>query len=396
MGHTVKISDHVSWVGVKNPNLRSFDIIMPLEHGTTYNSYLIHAKKKTIVDTVKAEFSEEFLSNIRSTCNLEDITYVVINHTEPDHSGSLEALLKEAKNATVVGTKPCIDYLQQMIGFEFNNLVATPDIKLNLGESSLSFIEAPNLHWPDTMLTYYEKDKVLFSCDVFGAHYCHDDLFSCSSSDYKACFKTYFDTILKPFSNYLLEAIEKLNDYDFASICPGHGPVLTGIGLEAIDVSKKLGNKYLSELMAEEILIAYVSSYGYTAELANAIYQGALSVYPRKVHLVDLEKIPLGELEAIWIRSKGLLLGSPTFNKNTILPIYQFLSLINPYRDEGKQAAVFGSYGWSGEALEILESSLEKLQLELPLSSFGSRFRPFEGTLEEAYEFGVEFANELL
>ena len=222
----IKIADHVSWIGILDYDIVSFDIVMETRYGTTYNSYFIDAGKKVIIDTSKARFEETYLKKVEKVCNPEEIDYIVLNHTEPDHSGNLGALIELAPNATVVGSGQALNYISEITDKKFKTLKVKDGDTIDLGNKTLKIIGAPNLHWPDTIYTYLVEDKLLFTCDSFGAHYCSDKIFDDEIENHEEAFRYYFDVILKPFSKFMLKAIEKISDLEIAAICPGHGPVL--------------------------------------------------------------------------------------------------------------------------------------------------------------------------
>lgn len=194
------ITPDVKWIGILDYDIVTFDIVMSTEYGTTYNSYFINADKKTIIETAKEKFSETYINKIRQLCDLSEIEYIVMNHTEPDHSGALRQLVDLAPQATIVGSGNAIRYLNDIIGKPFRSLVAKDGDTLDLGNKTLRFISAPNLHWPDSIYTWLEEDKLLFTCDSFGAHFCNPLMFDDLVGDYHDAFRYYFDVILKPFS----------------------------------------------------------------------------------------------------------------------------------------------------------------------------------------------------
>ena len=218
------LTPDVKWIGILDHDIRVFDIVMHTEHGTTYNSYFINAAKKTVVDTAKEKFSRTYISKLRRVTDPAEISYIVLNHTEPDHSGSLRQLLDIAPQAVVVGSGNAIRYLSDIVNRPFKSLVVKDGDTLDLGNKTLKFIAAPNLHWPDTIFTYLEEDRILFTCDSFGAHYCSEEMFDDISGDYEKDFRYYFDTILKPYSKFMIRAIEKIRPLDISMIATGHGP----------------------------------------------------------------------------------------------------------------------------------------------------------------------------
>lgn len=392
------LNDAVSWIGVLDEDIVAFDIVMETQYGTTYNSYFINADKKVVIDTVKKTFQQDFIHKLRTLTDPAEIDYIVCNHTEPDHSGSLTYLLDMAPNATVIGSGQALNYLSEMIGRPFPSLKIKDGDTLDLGNKTLRFIGAANLHWPDTIYTYLEDDKLLFTCDSFGSHYSHEEMFDDKVGDFHDAFRYYFDVILKPFSKFMLKAIDKIDALDISMICPGHGPILREGWEEKIRLSAKLSSEYLESLNDNDkrILIAYVSAYGYTGEMAESIASGIKETGDIAVEVVDIENKPLGELEELIVRSGGLLIGSPTINRNTLLPVYRMFSVINPIRDKGKLAASFGSYGWSGEAVPLIEEHLKNMKLEIVQDGLATKFFPSEEQREALRDFGKTFALKFL
>lgn len=394
----IKISDSVSWIGVLDTDIITFDIVMETQYGTTYNSYFIDAQKKTIIDTTKADFWEEYLAKIKAVTDPAEIEVIVLNHTEPDHSGNLIRLLEIAPKAKVYGSRQAINYLSEMMNKPFPSEIVKENDTLSLGNKTLRFIAAPNLHWPDTMYTYLEEEKILFTCDSFGAHYCHEKLFDDLVGDYSKAYEYYFNVILKPFSKFMLKAIERIEPLEISAICTGHGPVIRTDCKGIIAKTKKMAELYMAEISCEgvNLLIAYVSAYGFTKTMAEIITKSIQETIPCNIQVLDIEVTPMGELEEMIVRSNALLIGSPTINQNTVLPIYRLFSLINPIRDRGKKVAVFGSYGWSGEAVKLIEEYLKLLKLNVVAESITSRFAPGELEIELLKEFGHKFATELI
>lgn len=394
----LKVTEDVSWIGILDRDIVTFDIVMETREGTTYNSYFINAEKKAVIETAKASFRDDYLEKLSAVTDPASIDYIVMNHTEPDHSGCVKYLLDLAPKAVVYGSRQAITYLQDMINRPFNFVYVKDGDTLDLGNKTLRFISAPNLHWPDSIYTYLEEDKLLFTCDSFGAHFCREDMFDDLVGDYQESFKYYFDVILKPFSNFMLKAIEKIRPLEIMTVCPGHGPILRSTWKEKLALSEKYAEQYIADSLCldNSILITYVSAYGYTRQMAEAIANGIREVVDYKIHIVDIENMLLGELEELIVRSKSFLIGSPTINQNTLLPVYRLFALINPLRDRGKKAAAFGSYGWSGEAVKIIENQLKTLKLNVVMEGMSSKFSPGEQKHEQMISFGKAFAKHLL
>ena len=392
------VNETVSWVGVLDEDIVTFDIVMETQYGTTYNAYFINAEKKVVIDTVKKTFQKDLIQKLGTLTDPAEIDYIVCNHTEPDHSGSLTYLLDMAPNATVIGSGQALNYLSEMIGRPFHSLKVKDGDTLDLGNKTLRFIGASNLHWPDTIYTYLEEDQILFTCDSFGSHFSDERMFDDLVGDFHDAFRYYFDVILKPFSKFMLKAIVKIDPLDISTICPGHGPILRSSWQEKVRLSAELASKFLESQNGNEsrVLIAYVSAYGYTGEMAESIASGIRETGDIEVAVVDIENIPLGELEEMIVQSGGLLIGSPTINRNTLLPVYRMFSVINPIRDKGKLAASFGSYGWSGEAVPLIEEHLKNMKLEIVQDGLATKFFPSEEQNEALKDFGRTFALRFL
>jgi flavorubredoxin len=395
----IDITGDVKWIGILDYDIRTFDIVMHTEFGTTYNSYFINASKKAIVEVAKEKFSEAYFKKLRSVTDPADIQYIILDHTEPDHSGTLRLLLDIAPEATVVGSGNAIRYLEDIVNVPFKTLVVKDGDTLDLGNKTLKFFSAPNLHWPDSMLTLLVEDKVLFTCDIFGAHYCSPEMFSSFDTQYTDSFKYYFDVIMRPFSRFMLKAVEKTRPLDIDFICPGHGPVHKENISKALDLSEMYANHYM-EIVSEKnklnILIAYVSAYGYTKEAAHLIAEGILESEGLSVDITDIENISPEELEAKLIMADGILVGSPTINQNTLLPVYKLFALINPIRDKGKLAGAFGSYGWSGESPNLILENFRLLKLKIFEETAAFKFAAKNQKKENLIQFGRNFSQRYI
>lgn len=391
----IDISRDVKWIGVLDYDIVTFDIVMSTDYGTTYNSYFINAEKKTIVEASKEKFSDIHIAKLRAVTDPSEIQYIVLDHTEPDHSGNVGRLLELSPSAVVVGSGNAIRYLGDMINKPFKSLVVKDGDTLDLGNKTLKFISAPNLHWPDTMLTFLEEDKILFSCDLFGAHFCPEEMFNDMSPEYLESFRYYFNIILKPFSRFAVKALEKIESLEIETICPGHGPVHRDNWKEIVRLTQLYSEEYirLTDVHVEKnILITYVSAYGFTKKIAEQIAVGIEEAGNMKVNLLDIETIPMGELESEVVLCDAILVGSPTINQNTLLPVYKLFSIINPLRDKSKIAGAFGSYGWSGEAPRIITDNLRNLKLKIFEESASMKFSPGAEKAKWLKDYGKRFA----
>lgn len=402
MANTFKITENLFWVGALDPNLRIFDIIMETKFGTSYNSYLLKGSQGiALFETVKEKFFDEHLEKIRLITNLEDINYIVVNHTEPDHAGSVEKLLDYAPNATVVGSSLAIKYLSEIINKPFNSKVVKDGETLSLGDKTLKFISAPQLHWPDTMYSYVVEDETLITCDSFGAHYCDDRILKSSieedkEDDYVEAYNYYFRMIMGPFKPFMLKAMDKIKDLKLNYICPGHGLVLDKSNIE------KFMNLYKewcqpTKREKQSIVIPYVTAYGYTETIAQAIKKGIESAnFDVDILMYDLVTADMNEVLKEINECSGLLIGSPTLLADTLPQIWTILSSLNPVIHRGLPASCFGSYGWSGEALKNITERYKQLKLNVVSEPLGIIFKASEENLETAFNFGLDFAKKVL
>lgn len=389
----MEIKKNIYYTGVVDKDLRVFDIIMETEFGTTYNSYLIKDEKTVLFDTVKGNFKDEFLENLSKLTKIEDIDYIVVHHTEPDHAGSLKYVLDLNPNVTVVCTKAASLYLKQQVNKEFNCHIIKDGETLNIGKRNLKFIVAPFLHWADTMFTYIEEDKVLLTCDAFGCHYSSIEAKDITKDDYKKSAKHYFDCIVKPFSKYVLSAVNKVTELglEFDTILTSHGPILSENPMEAVTKYVEWSNEFINNLNQNKVSIYYLSAYKNTLEMAKAVEKGLLEEGANVV-LYDLENMTQKEMHDSVIESKVIILGSPTINKTMVKPMWDLLSLIDPMANGGKIAGIFGSYGWSGEGITMAENLVKTMGFKMPVETLRKQFSPSDETFTDCENFGREFA----
>ena len=389
-----QLTNDLTWVGVQDPQLKVFDIIMETEYGTTYNAYLLKGLEKTaLIETVKLPFFDEFRKRIEAVLPITQIDYLIVNHTEPDHAGSIARLLEINPDLTVVGSPAALQFLKEIVNQDFRSLIAKEGMTLDLGGKTLQLIMAPNLHWPDTMYTLAQEDGILFTCDSFGAHYAFEGLRVSEVKDHKAyqsALKYYYDHILKPFRPFMRKALDKVEGLDVKMICPGHGPVLD-CGVDAIVEQYRQWN--VEPQLENKLILAYVSAYGYTEQLAQAIARGIESA-GWQAELVELTQTPTAEVVEKLEQARGFLLGSPTILAEALPPVWMLLSYLNPVVHGGKYAAVFGSYGWSGEAFAHLEERLKQLRITV-MPALKVRFKPSPAQLAEAEQAGRDWVKQI-
>jgi flavorubredoxin len=392
--NTIEIKKDVYWVGVRNPELRVFDIIMKTEKGTTYNSYLIVDEKVVLIDTVKDGYFEEYLGKIKSIIGDRPIDYLIVQHTEPDHSGSIRGILDRYENIVVYGSKSALMNINEITNRNFNGVEAKGE--LNIGKRTLKFISAPFLHWPDTIFTYDEYDKILFTCDVFGCHYCDkevDKIFDDEvTDDFSGEFRYYYDVIMGPFKKHVLSAIEKIRLLQIDVISTSHGPILRSNPWKYVDLYEEWSKVILNIPEDKYGLVLYVSAYGYTKAVAEKIFEG-MKEAGAKAETYDISESNVEELVEKIERAKAIAIGSPTINQDAVKPVWDLLSHVSPITNRNKLAVAFGSYGWSGESIPLITERLKGLKFKVIDQGLKVHFKPSEEDLEKAKELGKQIGS---
>ncbi len=395
----IQITKDVVSVGVLNPNLRVFDIVMKTDYGTTYNAYLVKGSEKTaLIETTHRRFFEPFVENV-TAAGCEKIDYIVLNHTEPDHSGALAALLERYPEAELVCSKAAGIYLKNITNKALKIHAVKDGEELSLGDKTLRFLIAPFLHWPDSMFTYCPEEQVLFTCDFLGSHYCEPRMLSPHVSypnAYDAAFEGYYRAIFGPFPDYVLKGLDQIKELAAQFVCPSHGPVLVG---DDIEKAKALYRRWSIPQVRENQIIAlfYASAYGCTTALAEQLQAGIQSVLPdAEVSRYDLTGVSLEEAAEKLNGADAFLLGSPTINKNAVPPVWDLLARADAIHAPAQTAAAFGSYGWSGEAVPALTNRLREMKFKVPADGLKVCFVPSQEELQAAYAYGAEFAKALV
>lgn len=392
----IEISQDIFWVGVLDPDLRVFDVVMTTEHGTTYNAYLIKGRDKTVLlETVKEKYFEDYLTRLQELVSLSSIDYLIMNHTEPDHAGSVAKLLEEIPGLTVMGSPTALRFLKAICNKSFSGEELVHENTLDLGGKTLRFISAPFLHWPDTFYTYLEESKILFPVDSFGSHYSDERIFNdLIEFDYTESTKYYYDNILGPFRSYVVEGLDKIKDLEIDMICPGHGPLIRKDVQRYIDLYREWSAP-LPEKARPLIIMAHVSAYGYTRMLADSIAEGIEAMGDFDLKRYDLVETEIDQVMAQLAGADGLLLGSCTINGDALPPIWNILTRMSPVTHSHITAAAFGSYGWSGEAVPNIEARLRALRMQI-LPGMRVNFKPSQRDIDDAFALGMDFARAIL
>ena len=377
----MEIKNNIFYVGVLNTTMRIFDITMRTEYGSSYNSYLIKDTKNTLIDTVPEEFFEEFISNIEKIVSIKDISYLIINHAEPDHSGSVYKLLLLNPNIQVYCTSPASMNLDNICNTPINVNVIKDDDILTIGDTILRFKPAPFLHWPDTMFTYDEKEKIVFTGDFLGAHFAEPRILDENIHDIDAYMKTaqfYFTSLFSPFKPYVVKGLEILNSLDYTCVAPSHGPVVE----YKLDALKQFYTNSSISVKGNKVSIIYASAYGYTKKLATTAKEYIENNSSLFVNLIDVNSSNLEYIKEEIESSKALLIGSPTFNRDAVKPIWDVLSIIDVYINKDVPVGVFGSYGWSGEAVPMIAQRLKSLGLNVIDAGIKVKLKPTDDDIK--------------
>jgi flavorubredoxin len=392
MENALQIKKDFFYIGVSDSEIRTFDIIMKTANGTTYNSYLLKTNDGVVIfDTVKKEFEKQFFKNIESICNYSDIKYIILHHLEPDHSGALTSLVSKTKAKILISpmATPMLKSITNSEDMEFETVWTNKEIKLD--NKTIKFLSTPNLHWPETMSSYIIEDKILLSGDIFGSHYFDSRVFNDLVGDFEYAFKYYYDHIMRPFKSDVINALKLYKNLDIDTIAPSHGPILRSNPVDYISLYEKWSQKS-SRIHGKKIVsIFYVTSYGNSKSLATEIYNG-LEVNENIIaNIYDLTALDEANMLTILEESSAILIGSPTINADAPKPVWDLLSLMMLIEKRGKMGGCFGSYGWSGEALDMIQNRLSALKFRVPLSPLKVKLIPTKNELLEAYEFGIEF-----
>jgi flavorubredoxin len=396
---SLDVTENVHWVGVNDRMTDLFEGMWPVtREGVSYNSYVIKDEKTVLVDLVKATKTDPFMRRINNVTEIKDIDYIVVNHSEPDHTGSLPIIRQLAPHATIVCTKKAAEMLNNFYGIEDNVHVIQDGETLEIGKYTLTFFQAPLLHWPDTMLTYLNEEKILFTCDAFGGFgalpgYIFDD----QSQDldyYKKEALRYFSNIVCRFSPAVNKAIKRLEDsgLEINVIAPGHGLVWRSHPEEIIGLYKQWAD-YFAGHAETGVTLLYASMYGNTERYMTTVAQGiAQEGVPLEIH--DISRTPWSYVLPSILKYRGIVFGVPTYEAGLFPPAAHLMDLIVRKNIKHKDVAIFGSFLWSGGAQKEFANMIEKLKWNM------IETREFQGgykveDVPTAYELGQKIAHAL-
>ena len=357
--HAKQIKEGVHWVGAIDWDRTLFDALIPLPDGTSYNAYLVQGKDKTaLIETVDPEKTDVLLTRL-DNLGVQRIDYIIANHAEQDHTGSLPVLLDLFPEARVVTLEKCKGMLIDLLALDEDRFQLVEDgDALDLGGRTLEFIQAAWVHWPETMLTYLREDKILFPCDLFGSHLATNTLFVGDQDRGRVleAAKRYYGEIMMPFATRIAKHLAKLAEYEIETIAPSHGPVHDDPGV-ILDAYKDWVTGDPKNLVALPYISMHASTQAMVDYLMEALVERGVRVAP-----YNLEKTDLGKLAADLVDAATIVVGTPTV-LGTIHPNVTYgAALINLLRPKARQLGVIGSYGWHSKAVQRLQEQLPNLK----------------------------------
>jgi len=388
----VTLADGVYWVGAIDWNIRNFHGYST-RLGSTYNAYLVVDEKIALIDTVKAPFYDQMLARVKEIVAFEDIDYVVSNHVEMDHSGSLPMAMRDIGNAKLITLEKFGESgLKKTFHSEWPTEAVKEGSELGLGKRKLVFIPTPMLHWPDSMCSYLVEEKILFSMDAFGQHLAtssrFDDGVGLDVIMPEAA--KYYANILMPFGDLIVKAVDKLGGLDIGMIACSHG-IIWRSHIETIInayASWGRGDK------TDKALVIYDTMWGSTEKMAHAIVEGIMSENIA-AKLYNLTKSDQSDIIKEVLDASAVIVGSPTLNNGMFPTVAGFLCYLKGLRPKGKIGAAFGSHGWAGGAVKAIEQELGQMGVEMVDSGLAFKFVPEPDELQKCFDFGVTIANKI-
>jgi flavorubredoxin len=389
----LEIKENIFWVGAVDWNVRTFHgHTYSTSRGTTYNAYLIMDDRVTLVDTVYGPFALEMMERIKEIIPLEKIEYIIANHVETDHSGALPEIMKFCPRAKVLGTEKCKEGLYKHYYGNWDFQAVKTGDKIKLGKRTLTFLEAPMIHWPDTMFTYCPAEELLLPNDAFGQHYATSLRFDDEVDEYALMDEAtkYYGNILWPLSTLILKKIEEVQKLNIPikMIAPSHGIIWRRDPM-------KIVNAYVSWAKNEtkpKAIIVYETMWGATEKMAKKIAQGITDA-GIEVKLFDVATSDRTEIIKEMLDAKGYLIGSSTHDNDMLPNIAGFLEFLKGLKPKNRIASAFGSYGWAGGAVKEIESVIKETGLEIIQPGISAKYVPDTGELKKCYDYGQDFAN---
>lgn len=355
-----QLKENVFAVGVIDWDRRLFDELIPLPDGTSYNAFLVKGSEKTaLIDTVDPTKTNELVANLVNA-GVDKIDYVISNHAEQDHSGSIPDVLMLYPEAKVVTNPKCASMLIEHLEIEAERIIEVADNEvLPLGDKTLRFVYTPWVHWPETMSTYLQEDRILFSCDLFGSHLATSDLFVTDKCMVYESAKRYYAEIMMPFRAAIRKNLAKVGQLDVDMIAPSHGPVYD----EPAFITDAYAD-WVSDDVKNEVILPYVSMHGSTRQMVEYLV-GALMERGITVKQFDISSMDIGKLAMSLVDAATVVIGSPTVLAGAHPKALYVAILANALRPKTKFASVIGSYGWGGKMVEQIAGAISNLKVEL-------------------------------
>ena len=392
------IKNNVHWVGKVDWELREFHGHEYSTHrGSSYNSYLIQEEKTVLIDTVWAPYAEEFVANLAKEIDLKKIDFIVANHGEVDHSGSLPLLMKYIPDTPIYCTANCVKSLKGQYHQDWNFKVVKTGDKIDIGSGKeLVFMEMTMLHWPDSMATYLTQDNILFSNDAFGQHLASEMLFNDLVDQCELFYESmkYYANIITPFSAMLRKKLDEIAALNLPIdvIATSHGVVWRDNPMQIVKKYAEWANDY----QENQITIVYDTMWNGTKRLAEKIAEGIRSSDPEiVVKVYNLPKSDVNDVITEVFKSKAVLIGSPTITNTILHSVAGFINLMKGLRFKNKKAAAFGCYGWSGESVKIISDLMAAAGFEILSEGFKNQWTPDGNAEVAAVEFGRMTAKSL-
>ncbi len=383
-----EIKPGIYWVGAVDWNLRNFHGYLT-EKGTTYNAYLIVDEKKVLVDTVKAPFVSEMVSRIRAVIDPSEIDYVISNHVEMDHSGSLPEILKLAPGAQVITSPNGEKGLRSHYAQDLPLRVVKMGESLGVGKRTLQFALTPMVHWPDSMVTYVPEEKLLLPNDAFGQHIAsserYDDQIELGVLLEQAA--KYYANIVLPYGDQVKKALEAVSQLELEVIGPSHG-LIWRTHLSKIVAAYK---RWASHETEKRVVIVYDTMWGSTRKIASKLCE-TLETEGVPVEMKDLATNHMSDIMPHVLHSKGVFIGSPTLNNGMMPSVGGFLTYLKGLRPKNRIGFAFGSYGWGGQAVKEIETVMSGLHWELPVESLNFKWIPGDEELKAVQDAGIKLA----
>ncbi|MBN1112745.1 MAG: FprA family A-type flavoprotein [Bacteroidales bacterium] len=395
MQNTVEVSGKVHWIGTNDRRTHLFENMWPLEHGVSYNSYIINDEKVALVDTVEIGTASEYLDNIKSIIGDKKIDYVIINHMEPDHSGALGAIIHRFPDVKLIGNIKTLKILTAYFTINEENYITVNDgDELDLGYHKLKFVMTPWVHWPETMVTYDTTDKILFSCDAFGTFGSLDGgIFDdeINFEFYEEEMRRYYSNIVGKYSNMVQKAFKKLDGIPVNTICSSHGPIWRENPGRVLDLYNKW-SKYETE---RGVVIVWGSMYGNTEKMADIIARHLVNNGIKNIKMYDASKTHISYIiRDIW-KYKGLILGSCAYNSAMYPKMAQLCAELEHMQVKEHHLGIFGSYSWNGGGVKNLMKFAENIEFELIAEPAEIKGSPSEGNLDQLEVIAKEMAKRL-